>query len=63
MSSIGDRCSNAAWTEVWTCPSCYTDHHSRVINCSKCGVSLSCTIEDEPVPVCTIVDPADRNDP
>lgn len=59
-SNIGDKCTNAAWLEVWTCPACYHDHHTQVTACASCATALSCTIVREPVPVCTIVDPNDR---
>lgn len=61
MADIGDRCSNGPWESRWTCPACYHDHDTEVDTCAGCGVALLCEIWRDPVPVCTIIDPADRN--
>ncbi len=60
MSNVGEACRNGPWDERWTCPACYHDHHARVTACASCATPLSCTIEREPVAVCTIIDPADE---
>ncbi len=62
MADIGESCKNGPWQEIWTCPNCYHDHDGEVNNCAGCGVALSCTIEREPIAVCTIIDPAERDE-
>ena len=62
MSNVGEKCTNGPWQEIWTCPACYHDHESEVDACVGCGVALACTTERNPVSVCTIIDPADRDD-
>jgi len=53
---MSDRCSNAPWVELWSCPKCYHDHKNKVSACEGCGVPLACTIEDHPVYICSIRD-------
>jgi len=62
MADVGDYLKNSPWQEMWTCPECYHDHHGEVTSCEACGVALACTIEREPVAVCTIVDPTDQDE-
>ncbi|KTT68245.1 hypothetical protein [Sphingomonas sanguinis] len=62
MADIGDYLKNGPWDKRWTCPACYHDHHGEVTACEGCGIALSCTIEREPVAICTIVAPNDRDE-
>lgn len=57
----GDYLQNGAYLEMWTCPNCYHDHRVRVDRCESCSIPLECTIEMQPVPVCTVIDPAIRS--
>lgn len=62
MADVGERCTNGPYQEIWTCPACYRDHDCEVDACEGCGAALACTIERLPYAVCTIVDPADRDE-
>lgn len=48
---------NPGWEDKFTCPACYHDHLDRApgqIACENCGVSLTCTVEHQPVAVCSL---------
>lgn len=54
------RCTNPGYEDRFTCPGCYEDHHgvpSSITSCTKCKRPLRCTVEQQPVAVCTLVDP------
>lgn len=53
-AAIGDRCSNGAYVERWTCPNCYHDHDAEVSRCAGCGAGLICSIENEPHAYCVL---------
>lgn len=59
---MSDRCTNAPYVEIWTCPNCYHDHDCEVDECASCKVALTCTTEHPPIAVCTIAGRDDDED-
>lgn len=50
----GERCTNPGQDERFTTPCCYEDVDESATECPKCGAPIECTVEQEPVAVCTI---------
>lgn len=55
----GERCTNPGQDERFTTPCCYADVTVHTTQCPDCGAPIKCTIEQEPVAVCTIADEDD----
>ncbi len=53
-ASEGERCSNNGYGARFTTPCCYADLDGEADDCPDCGAPIRCTIEHEPVSVCTI---------
>lgn len=51
----GERCTNPGWDDRFTTPCCYEDFHDNdLTECPNCGAPIWCSIESQPVAVCTI---------
>ncbi len=51
---VGDRCSNAGFEDRFTTPCCYADFEGEQDACPNCGAPIKCTVETQPMAVCTI---------
>lgn len=60
---IATECSNAGYDDRWTCPGCYEDidgaSSGSTYVCRKCGNSVACTLEYQPVCHSRITDDTD----
>lgn len=52
----GERCTNPGQDERFTTPCCYADVSEGDTKCPDCGTAIECTVEQEPVAVCTITE-------
>ncbi len=50
----GERCTNPGQDERFTTPCCYADVSEGATACPDCGTPITCTVEQQPVAVCTI---------
>lgn len=61
-----NRLENPGRDDYFTCPNCLSDHHAsahRITICDNCGRKLRCTVEQQDVAVCELVDaPQDDED-
>ena len=54
-----EECRNNGWGQRFTCPGCYEDlpydeWAGRTATCPKCGRTVRCQVEQEPVSVCAL---------
>ena len=52
MEPFAQECSNPGFDDRWTCPGCYDDLEIKEpgnIICKKCGSSVDCKLEYQPV--------------
>jgi PHP family Zn ribbon phosphoesterase len=56
-----EKCSNNGYGSWFTCPGCYQDLDYRewkdkTGDCPKCGRTIHCHVEEEPVSVCDLIE-------
>ncbi len=56
---FADVCTNPGQENRWTTPCCYHDVEEPISNCPKCGRAVTCTVEQQPITVCCLVEPED----
>lgn len=53
------ECRNVGYYDRFTTPCCYIDVKQHTVSCPKCGRTIVCTVEHEPVAVCRVVEAED----
>ena len=53
-AAVGESCSNPGFKDRFTTPCCYADFTGKLSSCPECGAPITCTVEHQPLAVCTI---------